>query len=637
MLLNPQNTVAPPLRLLWKSGVQLKTAVAGANALYGVTTNGRIVALDSTTGAVRWESTGTYVHTRLALQGRRLFAYRLNEGLCFIDDAGSTATERLVASFGVSDSVYLSTPVVDGQLFYFVVNQGLYCIHQENGLQFGSILSESVPHAVGVVSPGEIIVLDGDSVPTRYRVAAQGFELVWRGQAHGVRTGQTEAQYVVVGNRLIVSAARDIIAYDLTNGRIAWRLADRGAQKFAVHNGVVYGAFYGATVRAIRPETGALLWERQYVYDASQHEEYGIVSLGGHVYLGALHSANADRGILYSLRSNDGDLSWISRAAANPWAAGLPTTNGNQLFCHGLAETAAYGSLEDTPAVTVRHIAVTPRPLRGDSSQFGSGSISVTLPVAARVSIAVHREREGLGANLVTSANWAAGGHEVAWSPGGAGGFTAENQFGFILVDIEQAGRSPYTVPLLMGVNSFPDVIWHWARTNVETMTYHRYVNGYPSQMFLPDNLVTRAESSTIIAKTLGLERPSTGFQSKLTDIRTHWARDYIMALEERGVIGGFAEPDGTFTFRPDLNMTRAQEARILVKAYSVTPAAPGFTSAFRDIAGHWAETDIKALEAAGYVNGFQEPDGSRTYRPEQNLTRAELCTVVVRIRRLSR
>jgi hypothetical protein len=236
---------------------------------------------------------------------------------------------------------------------------------------------------------------------------------------------------------------------------------------------------------------------------------------------------------------------------------------------------------------------------------------------------------------MVNGANWSSGAHEVAWNP--ASQFTDANQFGHVLVDVEEASGTSYTLTKLVPVNTFPDIIKHWARFNIEIMVFNRYVSGYPDQLFWPDNLVTRAESCTIIAKTLGLEAPSAGFHTTFTDISAHWARSHIMALEERGIVGGFAEPDGTFTFRADLQMTRGQEARILVRAYSISPAPEEFESRFTDIRDHWARADIMALEAAEYVAGYREPDGTYTYRPEQNLTRAELCTLVVRIRELHR
>ncbi|MEW6491100.1 MAG: S-layer homology domain-containing protein, partial [Cyanobacteriota bacterium] len=39
------------------------------------------------------------------------------------------------------------------------------------------------------------------------------------------------------------------------------------------------------------------------------------------------------------------------------------------------------------------------------------------------------------------------------------------------------------------------------------------------------------------------------------SDIQNHWARSFIEALAERGIVSGF--PDGSF--RPNISMTRAE------------------------------------------------------------------------------
>lgn len=47
---------------------------------------------------------------------------------------------------------------------------------------------------------------------------------------------------------------------------------------------------------------------------------------------------------------------------------------------------------------------------------------------------------------------------------------------------------------------------------------------------------------------------------------------------------------------------------------------------AFRDIAYHWAEDDIEAFAAAGYIQGY--PD--ETFRPEREISRAEFASIIV-------
>ena len=47
----------------------------------------------------------------------------------------------------------------------------------------------------------------------------------------------------------------------------------------------------------------------------------------------------------------------------------------------------------------------------------------------------------------------------------------------------------------------------------------------------------------------------------------------------------------------------------------------------FNDIAGHWAADNINQLVGLGAINGY--PDGS--FKPDNNITRAEFTTILVR------
>lgn len=625
----------PPLQLAWRSGHVFNTAVTGNGRVYGINANNKIVALSAADGSQLWESANTYLPGRLAIQGNRLFAYVLGQGFGFIDD-GTTPTERLALSFGVSPTVNASVPVADGRMVYLAVNAGLTAWHQDEGLRYGSVLrGADQPYSVGLLAPGEIVVLNGRGVPTLYRAGTDSFSVGWTGESHGVDTGLTYRPFALAGNRLIIGVGPDTVAYDTETGRVAWHLSNVPARALSIAGDTVYAAFNGAAITAIRSSDGWVLWRRQYMYMSGLQQTLGLVSGGDYLFCGGAVAENPDAGVLMAVRRGDGALAWVSRSASGDWAAGLPVYDGVRVIACGTSHTGAYADLASRPAVLPSHLEVDPAVLCGPASGFGTGMLRLHLPVAARINLSAYRERQGLGTRIVTNAVWGVGPHSVTWSPGTAGGYTGAPQFGYLLLDVEENSGLRYTQTVLLPVNTFPDIVSHWAGASIERMVYLKYLNGYEDRTFRPDWLVTRAECSTIIAKTLNLEAPGAGFRTKFTDIGTHWARNYIMALEERGIMGGFLEPDGTYTFRPDMSMTRAQEARVLVGAYAVPAAPDGFVSRFTDIAGHWAAPDIRALEAAGFVTGFAEPNGTYTYRPEQLLTRAELCTLVVRIRGL--
>lgn len=101
-------------------------------------------------------------------------------------------------------------------------------------------------------------------------------------------------------------------------------------------------------------------------------------------------------------------------------------------------------------------------------------------------------------------------------------------------------------------------------------------------------------------------------------DVEDHWAETAIENLIRQGVLNGY--PDSTF--KPDRQVTRAEFARMAVKAFTL-PAGNGVT--FKDTAGHWAQSDIAALAKNGAIAGYQ--DG--TYRPENPITRAEVAAAL--------
>jgi S-layer homology domain len=80
-------------------------------------------------------------------------------------------------------------------------------------------------------------------------------------------------------------------------------------------------------------------------------------------------------------------------------------------------------------------------------------------------------------------------------------------------------------------------------------------------------------------------------------DIQNHWAKIFIDGLVERAVIGGF--PDRTF--RPNSNLTRAQFAAIVSKAFSVPDKRPYIR--FIDIpATHWVAAAIETAYKRGFI-----------------------------------
>lgn len=101
----------------------------------------------------------------------------------------------------------------------------------------------------------------------------------------------------------------------------------------------------------------------------------------------------------------------------------------------------------------------------------------------------------------------------------------------------------------------------------------------YPGRRFEPDRAITREEMAVMLTRALGLEQealaraiPVEGGAATLGS-RTFsdagaWARPgHVAVAVEAGLITGYPEADGRFTFRPDRSASRAEAAVMLVRA----------------------------------------------------------------------
>ena len=104
----------------------------------------------------------------------------------------------------------------------------------------------------------------------------------------------------------------------------------------------------------------------------------------------------------------------------------------------------------------------------------------------------------------------------------------------------------------------FPDVAeGAWYAEAVETLSALGIVAGYPDGRFGPDDLITRAEFTTMAVRFSGME----GGSSHFSDVPvTHWARRFVDVSASYGWVVGLA--DGTF--RPDAKITRGEVAAII-------------------------------------------------------------------------
>ena len=150
------------------------------------------------------------------------------------------------------------------------------------------------------------------------------------------------------------------------------------------------------------------------------------------------------------------------------------------------------------------------------------------------------------------------------------------------------------------------------------------YVIGYPDGTVHPNGQITRAEVATIFFRLLRDEVRDGAFTTSNTysDVAYgKWYNNPISTMSALGIITGY--PDGTF--KPNKPITRAEFAAIAAR-FDETQS--GKSATFSDVIGHWAAKEIGIAYANDWIKGY--PDG--TFKPDQNITRAEAMTLINRV-----
>jgi hypothetical protein len=104
-------------------------------------------------------------------------------------------------------------------------------------------------------------------------------------------------------------------------------------------------------------------------------------------------------------------------------------------------------------------------------------------------------------------------------------------------------------------------------------------------------------------------------------DIAGHWAKDAVVELTRQDIVNGY----GSYLFRPDKTITRAEAAVVLVRAFKLTKER---TLRYPDVPwNHWAYSFIAKAEQNGIMGGY--PDG--TFAPDEPITRMEMVSMLAK------
>ena len=150
---------------------------------------------------------------------------------------------------------------------------------------------------------------------------------------------------------------------------------------------------------------------------------------------------------------------------------------------------------------------------------------------------------------------------------------------------------------------------------------------GLGGGLFGPTGIVSRAQMATFIARLIAdAGEPLPAGPDAFTDDNGNVHEANINALAAAGIASGIATPGH---FAPDAEVTRAQVATFMARAYAHLAGAPlpAGPDAFGDDNGSTHEANINALAVEGVATGI----GPGTYAPNQAVRRDQMASLLAR------
>lgn len=200
-------------------------------------------------------------------------------------------------------------------------------------------------------------------------------------------------------------------------------------------------------------------------------------------------------------------------------------------------------------------------------------------------------------------------------------------------------GATSLAQPIVMptaqaaSVKTFRDIQGHWAQPEIEKVVSVGAIDGFADGTFRPQETVTRAQFSKILAGVMGVQSNDLAF----SNMKGHWAAPYVNGLEDKGVIIRTDYPSG---YNPNEVITRLEMSKMIARGLASESAT--WNSALNGLRNldyiKVTYTDknklvardmplIALAEGAGIVRG--RADGS--YDPAGRATRAEAAVMLNR------
>lgn len=168
----------------------------------------------------------------------------------------------------------------------------------------------------------------------------------------------------------------------------------------------------------------------------------------------------------------------------------------------------------------------------------------------------------------------------------------------------------------------YKDIDNNWAKDYIKHLTSMGIVNGINDDYFQPNRYITRSEISKLLSLALGLKNYKQTANFEDLDSIPNWVYTHVMSLTEKGIIKGYDDN----TFRPNLNLTRIELAVMLDRILGEYISNKNYEMFVDNVdIPDWGRESIYRMRALGILEGYED----NTFKPNNYVTRAEVCKVV--------
>lgn len=514
------------IKILWETDLKggiLNAPGASEQYLYVGDNSGTVYQLDQKTGSIKWQfKTGGPVQASPVYVNGTVYVGS-TDGKVY---ALKATNGQKLWEFATGGAVIASPVVKDGRIFVGSSDFKFYALDAKTGKLIWYFTTDNTIASSAAVGTDTVYFGSWDN--KFYAVDIKTGEEKWRqqlgSQVYYAPAGSSPIYYQ--GKVIISTPAGKVFAFDGRTGEQLWEVSAASGLSTPVElsGAIVYNTTSGS-VYALDPETGENVW--QYDSKLSGYRSSPVLQ-GGDIIL------NGHKGKIISVNTGDKPLNWTINLGET-YLLSNGTVKGNKVFVGTLGgKVMALESKQISP----------PRP----------------FPKMA----------------------------------------------------------------------AFLDIMGHWARKDLNKLAQFGWISGYEDGTFRPDNPVTRAELAGMLSRYLNQPAPQEAFTTAFADIKGHWAEEAIASLEEKKIAGGY-DVNGKRVYKPDAKVTRAEAAVMLSRILNSYAPTQEFSSNFADINKHWAKEAIMALEEKKLLGGYEDGD-KMVFKPEGNITRAEIGVILVRI-----